>query len=109
MKVALDCILGDFRAPCPLLQIGTGLFGRIQHRWLVALAQLPDLDALTGKLRLLEPAENGNHGLHVAVGIAALAIAMWFPIAIETVALYWQFVDLVWIVIFAVVYLGAFR
>ncbi|MBV9745403.1 MAG: cytochrome c oxidase subunit 3, partial [Acidobacteriia bacterium] len=51
----------------------------------------------------------GFHGLHVAVGIAALAIAMWFPIAIETVALYWQFVDLVWIVIFAVVYLGAFR
>ncbi|MBV8903572.1 MAG: cbb3-type cytochrome c oxidase subunit I, partial [Acidobacteriia bacterium] len=51
----------------------------------------------------------GFHGLHVAVGIAALGIAMWFPIATETVALYWQFVDLVWIVIFAVVYLGAFR
>jgi heme/copper-type cytochrome/quinol oxidase subunit 1 len=49
----------------------------------------------------------GFHGLHVAVGIAALAVALGRPAIVKAIALYWQFVDLVWIAIFAVVYLGA--
>jgi heme/copper-type cytochrome/quinol oxidase subunit 3 len=57
----------------------------------------------------------GFHGLHVAVGIVML-VALWAASAsgrlrherhdvVENVSLYWHFVDLVWILIFAVVYL----
>jgi heme/copper-type cytochrome/quinol oxidase subunit 3 len=57
----------------------------------------------------------GFHGLHVVIGILML-VGLWgasvagrldharYDVA-ENVALYWHFVDLVWILIFAVVYL----
>jgi len=55
----------------------------------------------------------GLHGLHVIVGIVSMAVLFgartfgeYRSIVFENVALYWVFVDLVWIVIFAVVYLG---
>jgi heme/copper-type cytochrome/quinol oxidase subunit 3 len=57
----------------------------------------------------------GFHGLHVFSGLVALAIlcglaaAGWFAgphsIALETVGWYWHFVDVVWIVIFSIIYL----
>jgi len=49
----------------------------------------------------------GFHGLHVAAGILALlgVARRGARESIEVAALYWQFVDLVWIVIFTVVYL----
>jgi heme/copper-type cytochrome/quinol oxidase subunit 3 len=57
----------------------------------------------------------GFHGLHLLVGLALLALAWavgrverdvnW---AIEPVSLYWHFVDVVWIVIFAIVYVRPF-
>lgn len=57
----------------------------------------------------------GFHGLHVLVGLImltilfGLALAGDFPgshsIAVEVVALYWHFVDGVWLVIFTLVYL----
>jgi heme/copper-type cytochrome/quinol oxidase subunit 3 len=57
----------------------------------------------------------GFHGLHVLVGLAMLALlfglATTGPLAgprsavVEAVSLYWHFVDAVWLVIFAVVYL----
>jgi heme/copper-type cytochrome/quinol oxidase subunit 3 len=57
----------------------------------------------------------GFHGLHVFSGLVALTIlfglsmAGWFKgphaIAIETVGWYWHFVDVVWIIIFALIYL----
>jgi len=57
----------------------------------------------------------GFHGTHVAIGILMLLtlVAMSFvgmvtqrnSIAVELVGLYWHFVDIVWIVIFTVVYL----
>lgn len=57
----------------------------------------------------------GFHGLHVLAGILLLAILLYIAttsdpaerqaVAVQTVALYWYFVDLVWIAIFAVVYL----
>jgi heme/copper-type cytochrome/quinol oxidase subunit 3 len=60
----------------------------------------------------------GFHGLHVLMGLVALisvvvlALAGDFPgphnAAVEAVALYWHFVDGVWVVVFSVVYLGAF-
>jgi heme/copper-type cytochrome/quinol oxidase subunit 3 len=57
----------------------------------------------------------GFHGLHVAVGILML-LALWVMSfqgrlglehapAVENVGLYWHFVDIVWIIIFTVVYL----
>lgn len=60
----------------------------------------------------------GFHGLHVFVGLVMLTIlfAMSFlgdarepavP-ALEGISLYWHFVDAVWVVIFAVVYLWRF-
>ena len=58
----------------------------------------------------------GIHGLHVLSGLLVLTVLSWLalkgffrsgqPTALETFALYWHFVDGVWIVIFTVVYLG---
>lgn len=49
----------------------------------------------------------GFHGLHVAVGVAILLGVARRPARepLEVASLYWQFVDLVWIVIFTVIYL----
>ena len=56
----------------------------------------------------------GFHGVHVSLGIIML-VSLWGLIergnlvggeeTVEIVGLYWHFVDIVWIVIFAVVYL----
>jgi heme/copper-type cytochrome/quinol oxidase subunit 3 len=55
----------------------------------------------------------GLHGLHVLVGLVALsALALaarrrrLSRVAWEGVSLYWHFVDVVWVVVFSVVYLG---
>jgi len=57
----------------------------------------------------------GFHGAHVTVGVILLLITAlrgWrqgftnqFPLAVELIGLYWHFVDLVWVVIFTLVYL----
>ncbi len=57
----------------------------------------------------------GFHGLHVLVGLIAMAIlatlvhprsqSLRAVSGVEAVSLYWHFVDAVWVVIFAVVYL----
>jgi heme/copper-type cytochrome/quinol oxidase subunit 3 len=57
----------------------------------------------------------GFHGFHVLVGLVALAIVAglaWVgdfkgpkSSAVESISLYWHFVDVVWVVIFSVVYL----
>ena len=57
----------------------------------------------------------GFHGVHVSAGIVMLLIALGFAVtgrlqaknweAVEIVGLYWHFVDVVWIVIFTIVYL----
>ncbi len=57
----------------------------------------------------------GFHGAHVSVGVMLLLITAlrgWrqgftkeFPLAVEMIGLYWHFVDLVWVVIFTLVYL----
>lgn len=57
----------------------------------------------------------GMHGLHVVSGLVALAILFGLAlgghltrarsVAVATVELYWHFVDGVWIVIFAIIYL----
>lgn len=54
----------------------------------------------------------GFHGAHVAVGIIMLLSAVGYSFrkqlqaeAVEVLGLYWHFVDIVWVVIFAIVYL----
>ena len=57
----------------------------------------------------------GFHGLHVMIGLIALAVLLGFSLAgdyrngesraFTVISLYWHFVDVVWVVIFAVVYL----
>ena len=57
----------------------------------------------------------GFHGAHVAVGVLAMAVVTIkgylghfdenHYAAIELTGLYWHFVDLVWIILFAIVYL----
>jgi len=55
----------------------------------------------------------GFHGIHVTLGILMLLslVALTFrsrgvkPEAVEIIGLYWHFVDVVWIVIFTIVYL----
>jgi heme/copper-type cytochrome/quinol oxidase subunit 3 len=57
----------------------------------------------------------GFHGLHVLVGLCALATLLGValtgrlgcikPAGFEAISMYWHFVDAVWVVIFAVVYL----
>jgi len=57
----------------------------------------------------------GFHGFHVLVGLVALAVLAWLAFAgdirrdrhtaVDGVAVYWHFVDGVWVVIFSVVYL----
>ncbi len=54
----------------------------------------------------------GFHGLHVFAGLVALAIILVLArgtegthsSALETASLYWHFVDVVWVVVFSVVY-----
>ncbi len=57
----------------------------------------------------------GLHALHVFVGLVLLASLLLVsrrrplrvgPVVWETIALYWHFVDAVWVVVFSVVYLG---
>jgi len=56
----------------------------------------------------------GFHGLHVLLGLIALAVLFGLALAdsrcsqssaVRTIATYWHFVDWVWVVIFSVVYL----
>jgi heme/copper-type cytochrome/quinol oxidase subunit 3 len=57
----------------------------------------------------------GLHGFHVFVGLVMLTILLGLSLtggtkvpragAVETIALYWHFVDLVWVFIFSIVYL----
>jgi len=57
----------------------------------------------------------GLHGVHVLAGLAAIAALFAAsrrrpravrPVAWEAVAIYWHFVDAVWVVVFGAVYLG---
>ena len=57
----------------------------------------------------------GTHGAHVFVGVLILSTILIFSykkkltskhsVVLETIGLYWHFVDVIWIIIFTVVYL----
>jgi cytochrome c oxidase subunit III len=46
----------------------------------------------------------GLHSLHLMIGIVAVLIAAVVRAGLELVSLYWHFVDLVWIVVFTLLY-----
>ncbi len=58
----------------------------------------------------------GFHGLHVTAGVIAMAIVLRLAVArqvtgphsegVKLVAWYWHFVDVVWVVVFLVVYVA---
>lgn len=60
----------------------------------------------------------GFHGLHVLIGLMALCLLLAASViggfkstdssAVRTIALYWHFVDWVWVIIFSMVYLWTF-
>jgi heme/copper-type cytochrome/quinol oxidase subunit 3 len=60
----------------------------------------------------------GFHGLHVLIGLILLSVIWALAVfggeeeprltATESVSIYWHFVDIVWVVIFGVVYVWAF-
>lgn len=60
----------------------------------------------------------GTHGLHITSGLLWMAITMVFTIKrglnkhivrkLTMLSLFWHFLDIVWIFIFTIVYLGAF-
>lgn len=57
----------------------------------------------------------GLHGFHVTIGLLALAAVLLFTVRgdvgprhaerIEVLSMYWHFVDVVWVVVFVVVYI----
>jgi len=57
----------------------------------------------------------GFHGLHVIIGLLLLSLMLWLATAgrkdepvhdgLQSVAVYWHFVDAVWVVVYSVVYL----
>ena len=59
----------------------------------------------------------GFHGLHVIIGLVVLGIFLLMTLSgrfrsvertvLESASLYWHFVDVVWLVVFSVVYIGA--
>jgi heme/copper-type cytochrome/quinol oxidase subunit 3 len=60
----------------------------------------------------------GFHGLHVCVGLLALLVVFGLAVAgdfkhgkaaaLKAIGLYWHFVDVVWILVFSVIYLLPF-
>ncbi len=60
----------------------------------------------------------GTHGLHIISGLLWMAITMGFIVKrglnshlvrkLALLSLFWHFLDIVWIFIFTIVYLGAF-
>lgn len=59
----------------------------------------------------------GFHGLHVLIGLLALSVILTMILsgkfkaiektALNSMSIYWHFVDVVWLVVFSVVYLGS--
>ena len=60
----------------------------------------------------------GTHGLHITSGLLWMAVTMGFIVKrglnshlvrkLAMLSLFWHFLDIVWIFIFTIVYLGAF-
>jgi heme/copper-type cytochrome/quinol oxidase subunit 3 len=86
------------------LALGAGFLGVKGFEWAAKIAEglLPSASNFLG----LYYAMTGLHALHVAGGLLVLA---WFAAArkpLAAITTYWHFVDAIWIVLFAVLYLS---
>lgn len=94
--------------------VGGSIFVGVQvyeYFELVGHGALPNVDIFWSTFYIM----TGFHGLHVVVGVIWL-IAAWFKtlkggysqqdhVGLELAGLYWHFVDLVWVLLFTIVYL----
>ena len=89
------------------------LYGQAtEYMRLADTGSVPSVNLFTSAFYTL----TGFHGLHVTIGALALAIVAALALGgafrqgrnragFEVVSIYWHFVDAVWVVIFAIVYL----
>jgi heme/copper-type cytochrome/quinol oxidase subunit 3 len=94
--------------------VGGSIFVGVQvfeYFQLIGHGALPNVDIFWSTFYIM----TGFHGTHVVVGVIWL-IAVWFKaqrggysaqdhVGIELAGLYWHFVDLVWVLLFTIVYL----
>jgi cytochrome c oxidase subunit I len=118
MVLALAAVQRDDRRQARLWLLGTAFFGLIFLGFQVFEFAAFVHEGLTLQQNLFGSTFfvlTGFHGGHVALGVALL-LTLWVldcrgrltsrdAIKVEVVGLYWHFVDVVWIVIFTVVYL----
>ena len=118
MVLALAAVQRGDRRQARLWLFGTAFFGLIFLGFQVYEFTLFVHEGLTLQTNLFGSTffvTTGFHGAHVALGVVLL-LALWIldlrgrldardATKVEVVGLYWHFVDVVWIVIFTVVYL----
>ena len=121
MVIALDALRKDKIAQFRLWTLGVAFFGAIflgfqvyEFSHFVDLGLTLDQNLFGTTFFVL----TGTHGVHVAIGVlwlVSIVIASYFrPMRakdatyLEVAGLYWHFVDIVWIVIFTLVYLVDF-
>ena len=118
MVLALNAVQRGERRQARLWLFGTALFGLVFLGFQVYEFATFVHEGLTLQTNLFGSTffvATGFHGAHVALGVALL-LTLWIldlrgrldvrdAVKVEIVGLYWHFVDVVWIVIFTVVYL----
>jgi cytochrome c oxidase subunit III len=118
MVLALAAVQRDDRRQTRLWLFGTAFFGSIFLGFQVFEFTTFVHEGLTLQQNLFGSTFfvlTGFHGGHVALGVALL-LTLWVldwrgqltsrdAVKVEVVGLYWHFVDVVWIIIFTVVYL----
>jgi heme/copper-type cytochrome/quinol oxidase subunit 3 len=118
MVLALNAVQRGDRKQARLWLFGTAFFGLIFLGFQVYEFSTFVHEGLTLQTNLFGSTFfvlTGFHGAHVALGVLML-LALWVlslmdrldardAVKVELVGLYWHFVDVVWIVIFTVVYL----
>jgi cytochrome c oxidase subunit 1 len=118
MVLALAAVQRGDRFQSRLWLFGTAFFGLVFLGFQVYEFAMFVHEGLTLQTNLFGSTffvATGFHGAHVALGVAML-LTLWIldlrgkldardAIKVEMVGLYWHFVDVVWIVIFTVVYL----
>jgi len=118
MVRALQAIQNDDKKGLVRWLLGTIIGGAIfvgvqayEYTELIKHGALPNVDLFWSTFYAM----TGFHGLHVAVGVIWL-FCVWVPalrgeyssrnyLRIELAGLYWHFVDLVWVLLFTIVYL----
>ena len=111
---AAVALANSVRAEAPAVSALAARVEAFREEHPAAAADVPEVDVIPGGNLWLSAYYliTGLHAVHVVVGILLLAIPAlawnlgrsWFPY-LENAALYWHFVDLVWIFLFPIVYL----